>query len=81
MKNPIVSVILFAIIGLVLGYLIFGRISGEYVDISTIFKSSSGALESFGRKVAGISKMRQNILISGGVGAVVGYIVYLIRKK
>ena len=81
MKNPIVSVILFAIVGLILGYLIFGRISGEYVDISTIFHSSSGALESFGRKVAGLTKMRQNILISGGVGAVVGYIVYLIRKK
>jgi len=81
MKNPIVSVILFAIVGLILGYLIFGRISGEYVDISTIFHGSSGALESFGRKLAGITKMRQNILISGGVGAVVGYVVYLIRKK
>lgn len=81
MKNPIVSVILFAIVGLILGYLIFGRISGEYVDISTIFHSSSGALESFGRKLAGITKMRQNILITGGVGAVVGYVVYLIRKK
>ena len=81
MKNPIASIIIFAIIGLVLGYLIFGRISGDYVSISTIFKSSSGALESFGRKLAGISKMRQNILISGGIGGIVGYVVYLIRKK
>jgi hypothetical protein len=81
MKNPIASIIIFAVIGLVLGYLIFGRISGDYVSISTIFKSSSGALESFGRKLAGISKMRQNILISGGIGGIVGYVVYLIRKK
>ncbi|GET28126.1 hypothetical protein [Prolixibacter sp. SD074] len=81
MKNPVASIIIFVIIGLVLGYLIFGRISGEYVDISTIFKSSSGAIESFGRKLAGISKIRQNILITGGVGGIVGYVVYLIRKR
>lgn len=81
MKKSILLIIVFAILGLIVGYLIFGRISGEYIDVDLIFRESKSGIETFGRKISGIASMRQNILISGGVGAIVGLIISLIRKK
>ena len=81
MKKSVTLIVVFAIIGLVLGYLIFGRISGEYVGLDVIFNQSDNAIESLGRQLAGIQKMKQNILISGGGGAIVGFVISLIRKK
>jgi len=80
MKNIFILIIIFGILGLVVGYLFFGKIAGEYISLQTIFQSSGGALETFGRKLSGLEDMRQNILISGGVGAVVGVIIYYVRK-
>lgn len=81
MKRSIFFILVFIIIGLVLGYLIFGRISGEYVGIDLIFSSSDNALESFGRNISGLEEMKQNILISGGAGGVLGLILSLIGRK
>lgn len=81
MKRTVLLILVFLIIGLVLGYLIFGRMSGEYVSFNVIFSQSENVLESIGRNIAGLEQMRQNILISGGVGAVVGLIISLIRRK
>ncbi|MCF8363372.1 MAG: hypothetical protein K9G70_12200 [Prolixibacteraceae bacterium] len=81
MKRTVLLILVFLIIGLVLGYLIFGRMSGEYVSLNAIFSQSENVLESIGRNIAGLEQMRQNILISGGVGAVVGLILSLIRRK
>jgi hypothetical protein len=81
MRNVVLSIIVFAIIGLVVGYLIFGRIQGEYIDINLIFANEQGVIESFGRQLTGITTMKQNILISGGVGALVGFLLNYARKK
>ena len=81
MKKHIIFLVVFSILGLVVGYLFFGKIASEYVSISTIFSSSGGSLESIGRKITGIAAMRQNILISGGVGAIVGIMYSFLRKK
>jgi len=81
MKRSILFVVIFLILGLVIGYLIFGRISGEYIGLSAIFSSSDNVLESLGRSISGLKEIKQNILISGGVGAIVGLIISLIRKK
>ncbi len=81
MKNIVLFIIIFAIIGLVAGYLIFGRIQGEYIDISLIFANEKGIIKSFGRQLAGITTMKQNILISGGVGALIGFLLNYTRKK
>ena len=40
MKKPVLFIVVFAIIGLIVGYLIFGRISGEYVDLNLIFQQA-----------------------------------------
>jgi hypothetical protein len=79
--KKIVVIVLFVIIGLVFGYLVFGRIAGEYVDLNLIFAQTDSGLESFGRNIAGLTKMKQNILLSGGAGAILGFIISLIRKK
>ncbi|PLX20385.1 MAG: hypothetical protein C0597_04170 [Marinilabiliales bacterium] len=60
--------------------MIFGKVAGEYVNIKTIFGTSQNAFESFGRNVSGLTSMKQNILISGGIGAVVGIVIKVIRK-
>lgn len=81
MKKTISYLIIFAIIGLIVGYLFFGKIAGEYVELTTIFNSSENALESFGRSISGIKEMKQNILISGGVGAILGVVIAYVRRK
>jgi hypothetical protein len=81
MKKSVILILVFLIIGLVLGYLIFGRMAGEYVKLNAIFSQSENVLESIGRNIAGLEQMRQNILISVGVGGVVGLILSLIRRK
>lgn len=81
MKKFIIYILIFGILGLLFGYLFFGKIAGEYVHIKTIFSSSQNALESIGRNISGITGMKQNILISGGLGAIVGLILAFIKKK
>jgi hypothetical protein len=74
-------VILFAGIGLIVGYLQFAKIGNDYVSLKAIFGFSKNSIESFGRGISGLTKIKQNILISGGVGAVIGFIISRIRKK
>jgi regulatory protein YycI of two-component signal transduction system YycFG len=81
MKRTAIFILVFIVIGLVLGYFMFGRIAGEYVSIGTIFSNSDNALESFGRNISGLTEMKQNILISGGAGGVLGLILSLIGRK
>ncbi|HAN18934.1 MAG: hypothetical protein A2X13_11935 [Bacteroidetes bacterium GWC2_33_15] len=80
MKKTLILILLFGILGLVAGYFLFGKIGDEYVSLKTIFSNSSNAIESLGRKISGIEKMKQNILISGGVGGLLGLIIGF-RKK
>lgn len=81
MKKYILYIVIFAVIGLIFGYLIFGKFSGDYVSLNTIFGSSENALETFGRNIAGLNTMKQNILISGAAGALVGFVIVFIRRK
>lgn len=81
MKKYISYVVIFGLIGLIFGYLFFGKIAGDYVSIKTIFGSSENVMESLGRNISGLTNMKQNILISGGIGAVIGFIIVLIRRK
>ena len=81
MKRAIIFILVFIVVGLVLGYFIFGRMAGEYVSLGTIFSGSDNALESFGRNISGLSEMKQNILITGGAGGVLGLILSLIGRK
>lgn len=81
MKKFIIYFLLFGILGLIIGYLLFGKIGNEYINVKHIFSTSKSALGSFGRSISGIAQMKQNIMISGGIGAVIGFIIAFVRKK
>lgn len=68
--------IILGIAGLVVGYLVFGRIEGEYLNVTNIFFPSENLFGRIADRVV-FREMRQNILISGGVGAVVGLVLGL----
>ena len=75
MRKMTVLAVALGAAGLVVGYLIFGRIAGEYLSIGTLFRSADNLLESAFQSVTGLKEARQNILISGAAGVVVGLVV------
>jgi len=54
MKKLILLVVLFGVLGLIFGYLFFGKIGGEYLHIIFLFQSPANIIESVGRKVIGV---------------------------
>lgn len=80
MKKTIILILILGILGLAIGYFFFGKIGDDYVSIKTIFGSSS-KVGSFLKDLTGVAKMKQNILISGGIGALLGLIIGLRKSK
>ena len=80
MKKTIILVLILTILGLLLGYIIFGKLGNEYVSLKTIF-GSTNKVGSFLKDLSGIAKIRQNILISGGIGVLAGLIIGLRKAK
>jgi len=68
--------VLFAVLGLALGYGIYGRVGDEYVAPSVLFEGrkqgAEGILQAFSEALQGLEERRQKILIAGAVGGVVG---------
>nr|WP_319398055.1 hypothetical protein [uncultured Carboxylicivirga sp.] len=81
MKRNVLIILLLTLLGLIFGYLLFGKIAGEYISIGTLFSTSGGSLGDFGRSITGISKIKNNILISGGAGFVLGIVLMFVKKK
>lgn len=85
----IITIIFFAIIGITIGYLIFGRVNGEYISPKLLIEqptSSNNSLfqnivGSVAHKVAGVEEKRQKIIISCVVGAVIGLFIGMMSKK
>ena len=67
--------ILIGIVGLAVGYLIFGQVGGEYVEISKLIDPPQSFLDEVRETLTGIQDIRQNILISGAVGMGFGLIL------
>jgi hypothetical protein len=78
MKRTIILVVVCGVLGLGLGYLIFGRTPEGYVGLRALLSPSKNALDELVKTVMGIKKMRQAILISGGVGAWLGLVIGVI---
>ena len=62
------------VVGLIVGYLVYGKIAGEYVSLGTLLSPGGNLLESAAQSLAGIDAIRTKILTCGGVGAVIGLI-------
>ena len=81
MKKTIIFIVIFGLVGLIAGYLLFGEIAGEYVSLKAIFGTSGNAIESLGRKIIGLTEIKHKIFISGGIGAIVGLIITFVKRK
>jgi hypothetical protein len=77
----IILLVVIGIVGLVAGYLIFGRIGGEYIKVKQVLQPSGNLLEDIAESITGVQKARRNIWISGAVGAGVGIIVGVASKR
>jgi len=77
----VLLVIVFAAVGLAIGYLAFGKALGGYVSVSLLLGAQKTGLEGLANAVqgavVGVEEIRRNILICGAVGAVVGLLISL----
>ncbi len=68
-------VVLFLVLGLVIGYLLFGRFNGEFIPLEYFFQQQN-ALERFlSNAVLDFSNKKYSILASGVIGAVAGAVL------
>jgi hypothetical protein len=81
MKKNLLSIIAFAILGLIVGYAIFGKWAGDYVSLKTLFSFGGNAFNRAFQSVSGIEEMRNKILLCGVAGAVVGAFLTFKLKK
>ncbi len=80
MKN-ILSLLAFAVLGLIVGYAFFGKWGGDYVSLKTLFSFGGNGFQSAFRSISGIEDMRNKILLCGAAGAVVGVLATFRFKK
>jgi hypothetical protein len=81
MSKNILSVASFALLGLIVGYAIFGKWGGDYVSMKTLFSFGGNGFQNAWRSVTGIEDMRNKILLCGAAGAVVGVLLTFRFKK
>lgn len=81
MKNKVLIILVAAVLGFIVGYLIFGKFMGSYINISALFDFSGGDLGKFGRSVGGIKTIQQKVFLFTGIGAVTGFIYTKVKKK
>jgi hypothetical protein len=81
MKKNLISIIAFAVLGLIVGYAIFGKWAGDYVSLNTLFSFGGNAFHRAFQSVTGIEDMRNKILLCGAAGAAVGLILTFRMKR
>ncbi len=81
MNKNILSIVAFAVLGLIIGYAIFGKWAGEYVSLKTLFSFGGNAFQRAFHSVSGLEDMRNKVLLCGAAGAVLGVVLTLRLKK
>jgi hypothetical protein len=82
-KNIVVLAIVLGIIGIVIGYLIFGRyaLGNELIPVGRLFSIGDSGPVGAVFDIAGFAAKRQNIYISGGVGVLAGAILGIALRR
>ena len=80
LKN-ILSIAAFTVLGLIIGYAIFGKWAGDYVSLKTLFSFGGNALQKAFSSISGLEEIRNKILLCGLGGAVVGVLLTFKLKK
>lgn len=74
-SRMVIFALVIGLIGLIFGYLVFGRIGGEYLTVKQVFQASENVLEDIAASITGLEAARRNIWVSGAVGAGIGLVV------
>jgi len=80
-RKTLIVVLILGFAGLAVGYGIFGKIGGEYVDLDVLFSTNKNFLQKAVRSMIGIDEMRSKILWCGAGGAFLGLILQLFPGK
>ena len=80
-QNKVFIAVAFALSGMIVGYLFFGKWGGEYVSMKTLFTFGGNGFQSALRSISGIEDMRNKILICGAAGAAVGLLLSFRSKS
>ncbi len=81
MRYSIVFAVVLGIVGLIVGYFLFAKFGNGYIALERIVGlNDSGLLNKIGNSAIGLSKIRLNILLSGGVGAGIGFVLGLLKR-
>ena len=81
MRNIITSAVFLGVIGLVAGYFLFGKVGNSYIGLTELINPGDSLLSQLGSKLKGVESIRQNILLSGSVGAIVGAVFGVVRSR
>lgn len=75
------SVIIFGVIGLVVGYLLFARQGGGFVNPIDLFFPGDDLLSQGVDWATGREQIRNNVLVAGLIGAVIGAVTQVVRGR
>ena len=81
MRKILTSALFLGIIGLVTGYFLFGKVGNSYIGLNALIAPSDNLLSQLGNKLRGVETIRQNILLAGGAGAVIGAVLGIVRSR
>jgi hypothetical protein len=83
MRNIVILALVFGVVGLVIGYLIFARapLTGELIAVGDLLGQPRDLLGELVNDVLKIEQIRRNILLTGAGGVVVGIILGAVMGK
>ncbi len=81
MRKIITSAVFLGILGLVAGYFLFGKVGNSYIGLKALIVPSDSLLSQVGNTLRGVETIRQNILLAGGAGAVIGAVLGVVRSR
>lgn len=83
MKNVLLLAVVFGIVGLVIGYLIFARVpvTGELIAIRNLIEPPKNIVGEIFSELAQLREIRRNILYTGAGGVVVGAILGVVVSR
>ncbi len=81
MRKILSSALILGIVGLVAGYFLFGKVGNSYIGLNALIAPSDNLLSQLGNKLRGVETIRQNILLAGGAGAVIGAVLGIVRSR
>ena len=79
-KNNTIAIICWIVVGLVIGYLIFGKVNGNMISLKTLCLPAENGIKKLASKAAVLGSIRLKILACGAAGAVFGYVFGKMRK-